>query len=112
MRDDPELTAVGGVFYGEDGQGLIGQFQRNEYTRYSLQIRSRHGRVFVLTGTATMFRADALLDVAAARGVFIPGDTGNVYDTAALTEDNELTLALKSLADRVHGDHRNHADLA
>ncbi|MDP1877615.1 MAG: glycosyltransferase family 2 protein [Actinomycetota bacterium] len=97
LADDPELTAVGGVFYGEPGHGLIGQFQRNEYTRYSLQIRARHGRVFVLTGTATMFRADALLDVAAARGVFIPGETGKVYDTAALTEDNELTLALKSL---------------
>ena len=97
LEADPELTAVGGVFYGEDGHGLIGQFQRNEYIRYSLQIRSRHGRVFVLTGTATMFRADALLDVAAARGVFIPGETGRVYDTAALTEDNELTLALKSL---------------
>lgn len=97
LANDPELTAVGGVFFGEDGHGLIGQFQRNEYTRYSLQIRSRHGRVFVLTGTASMFRAEALLDVAAARGVFIPGDTGNVYDTAALTEDNELTLALKSL---------------
>ena len=94
---DPELTSVGGVFYGEDGNGLIGQFQRNEYTRYSLQIRQRHGRVFVLTGTASMFRADALMDVAAARGVFIPGETGKVYDTAALTEDNELTLALKSL---------------
>ena len=97
LEADPELSAVGGVFYGEDGHGLIGQFQRNEYARYSLQIRSRHGRVFVLTGTATMFRADALLDVAAARGVFIPGETGKVYDTAALTEDNELTLALKSL---------------
>ena len=35
--------------------------------------------------------------MAAARGVFIPGETGRVYDTAALTEDNELTLALKSL---------------
>ncbi len=95
--EDPELSAVGGVFYGEDGNGLIGQFQRNEYARYSLQIRSRHGRVFVLTGTATMFRAEALMDVAAARGVFIPGEAGKVYDTAALTEDNELTLALKSL---------------
>ncbi|NQU37430.1 MAG: glycosyltransferase family 2 protein [Actinobacteria bacterium] len=94
---DQDLSAVGGVFYGEDGEGLIGQFQRNEYARYSLQIRSRHGRVFVLTGTASMFKAEVLLDVAAARGVFIPGDTGNVYDTAALTEDNELTLALKSL---------------
>ncbi len=97
LDDDAELSAVGGVFYGEDGNGLIGQFQRNEYTRYSRQIRARHGRVFVLTGTATVFRADALLDVAAARGVFIPGETGCVYDTAALTEDNELTLALKSL---------------
>ena len=97
LEDDPELAAVGGVFYGEPGHGILGQFQRNEYTRYSLQIRQRRGRVFVLTGTATMFRAEALLDVAAARGVFIPGEPGQVYDTAALTEDNELTLALKSL---------------
>ena len=97
LESDPELAAVGGVFYGEPGAGILGQFQRNEYTRYSLQIRQRRGRVFVLTGTATMFRAEALLDVAAARGVFIPGEPGKVYDTAALTEDNELTLALKSL---------------
>jgi len=97
LESDPELAAVGGVFFGEGGSGILGQFQRNEYTRYSLQIRQRRGRVFVLTGTATMFRAEALLDVAAARGVFIPGEPGQVYDTAALTEDNELTLALKSL---------------
>lgn len=97
FEEDPELTAVGGIFYGESGHGLIGQFQRNEYTRYSMQIKARRGRVFVLTGTASMFRADALLDVAAARGVFLPGQPGQVYDTAALTEDNELTLALKSL---------------
>jgi cellulose synthase/poly-beta-1,6-N-acetylglucosamine synthase-like glycosyltransferase len=97
LAEDPELTAVGGLFYGDEGPGMLGQFQRNEYARYSLQIRARHGRVFVLTGTATVFRADALLDVAAARGVFIPGTPGHVYDTAALTEDNELTLALKTL---------------
>ncbi len=97
LTEDPELTAVGGVFFGEPGHGLIGQFQRNEYARYSLQIRARRGRVFVLTGTASIFRAEALMDVAAARGVFIPGEPGNVYDTSALTEDNELTIALKSL---------------
>lgn len=97
LEADPELAAIGGVFYGEPGAGILGQFQRNEYSRYSLQIRQRRGRVFVLTGTATMFRAEALLDVAAARGTFIPGEPGKVYDTAALTEDNELTLALKSL---------------
>lgn len=97
LEADPELTAVGGVFYGESGNGLVGQLQRNEYTRYSRQIKARHGRVFVLTGTASMFRAEALMDVVAARDVFIPGEPGKVYDTAALTEDNELTLALKSL---------------
>ena len=94
---DPELAAVGGMFRGGKGGGLLGQFQRNEYLRYSNQVNSRKGRVFVLTGTATMFRSDALLDVAAARGVYIPGVSGRVYDLASLTEDNELTLALKSL---------------
>lgn len=97
LETDRELGAVGGLFAGESGHGLLGQFQRNEYTRYATQIRQRRGRVFVLTGTASMFRASLLLDVAAARGVFLPGPSGQVYDTAALTEDNELTLALKVL---------------
>lgn len=35
--------------------------------------------------------------MAESRGTRIPGRPGDVYDTAALTEDNELTLALKSL---------------
>ena len=97
LDEDPELAAVGARFSGAEGHGMIGQFQRNEFLRYSAQISARRGRVFVLTGTATMFRADALLDIAAARGVYIPGQSGQVYDTAALTEDNEITLALKSL---------------
>ena len=97
FTDDRALMAVGGLFYGEDGAGLLGQFQRNEYTRYSRDIRRRRGRVFVLTGTASVFRSRALRTVADSRGDRIPGRHGDVYDTAALTEDNELTLALKSL---------------
>ena len=85
------------MFFGEEGHGLVGMFQRNEYRRYSQEIRRRRGRVFVLTGTASVFRASALAMVAAARGIYIPGEPGQVYDTAALTEDNELTIALKSL---------------
>jgi cellulose synthase/poly-beta-1,6-N-acetylglucosamine synthase-like glycosyltransferase len=94
---DRALMAVGGLFYGEEGHGLIGQFQRNEYLRYGREISRRRGRVFVLTGTASLFRSRALRTVAASRGVTIPGTPGDVYDTAALTEDNELTIALKSL---------------
>ena len=53
--------------------------------------------MFVLTGTASLFRTYALKAVADSRGSLIPGDPGHVYDTLAMTEDNEMTLALKSL---------------
>jgi cellulose synthase/poly-beta-1,6-N-acetylglucosamine synthase-like glycosyltransferase len=94
---DRALMAVGGLFYGEDGEGMLGQFQRNEYHRYAREVRRRRGRPFVLTGTASLFRPRALRTVAASRGRSIPGRHGDVYDTTALTEDNELTIALKSL---------------
>ncbi len=55
MTDDRALMAIGGLFYGEEGSGLLGQFQRNEYIRYARELRRRRGRVFVLTGTATIF---------------------------------------------------------
>lgn len=97
FTDDRALMAVGGLFYGESGAGWLGQYQRNEYTRYSRDIHRRRGRVFVLTGTASAFRPRGLRAVAESRGTLLPGCKGDVYDTAALTEDNELTLALKSL---------------
>jgi len=91
------LSAIGGLFYGEHRPGFLAQIQKNEYTRYSREINRRRGRVFVLTGTASIFRARALRTVANERGKLLPGTPGQVYDTHALTEDNELTLALKSL---------------
>lgn len=97
MTDDRALMSIGGLFYGEDGAGVIGQYQRNEYTRYARDLRRRRGMVFVLTGTASIFRARALRTVAEQRGSLLPGIPGDVYDTLALTEDNELTIALKSL---------------
>jgi cellulose synthase/poly-beta-1,6-N-acetylglucosamine synthase-like glycosyltransferase len=97
FTSDRALMAIGGLFYGEAGHGLLGQLQRSEYVRYSREIRRRRGRVFVLTGTASMFRSRALRTVAQSRGRLLPGVHGDVYDTAALTEDNELTLAIKSL---------------
>jgi cellulose synthase/poly-beta-1,6-N-acetylglucosamine synthase-like glycosyltransferase len=97
FTSDRALMAIGGLFYGEEGHGLLGQLQRNEYIRYSREIRRRRGRVFVLTGTASMFRSRALRTVAESRGRLLPGVSGDVYDPAALTEDNELTLAIKSL---------------
>ena len=97
MSSDRALMSIGGLFYGDEGAGVLGQFQRNEYIRYARELRRRRGRVFVLTGTASLFRPLALRTVAASRGTSLPGRPGDVYDTVALTEDNELTLALKSL---------------
>jgi len=97
LEADPDLMAVGGVFYGEEGTGLVGQLQRNEYTRYQRYISRRLGKVFVLTGTASLFRTYALQAVAEFRGELLPGTPGQAYDTLALTEDNEMTLSLKTL---------------
>lgn len=101
LEADPDLMAVGGLFYGEPGGRLVGQCQRNEYSRYQRLVARRLNRVFVLTGTASVIRAYALEAVARSRGPLIPGPPGHVYDTVALTEDNELTLALRSLGARM-----------
>ena len=92
---------MGGLFFGEEGGGLLGQFQRNEYTRYQRLVGRKLGRVFVLTGTASVIRAYALRAIAESRGPLLPGPAGKVYDTHALTEDNELTLSLKTLGARM-----------
>jgi biofilm PGA synthesis N-glycosyltransferase PgaC len=92
-----QVGAVGGVFFGFPVRGFVGHMQNNEYVRYAREIGRRKGRADVLTGTATLFAARALRDVERARssGELPPG-TG-IYGVDALTEDNELTLALKHL---------------
>jgi cellulose synthase/poly-beta-1,6-N-acetylglucosamine synthase-like glycosyltransferase len=94
--------AVGGVFLGKDGGGYVGAMQRNEYARYARDIQRRRGQTLVLTGTATVFTARCLKDVVLGREMgVIPNAAedgrAQVYDTKALTEDNELTFALLHL---------------
>lgn len=94
--------ACGGVFYGEQGGGLMGIFQRAEYCRYARQLGRNRGQARVLTGTASAFTAAALRDLAAARAAGrLPGaqhgPVAPVYTMASLTEDGEITLALKTL---------------
>jgi cellulose synthase/poly-beta-1,6-N-acetylglucosamine synthase-like glycosyltransferase len=93
--------AVGGNFRGRAGGGLCGVFQRNEYARYARDTGRKKGKVLCLTGTACLFRVESLKDVLAAReDGQLPAADG-VYDTKVLTEDNELTLALKHRGWRV-----------
>lgn len=92
----PDLAAVGGVFRGTPPRSLLEQLQSNEYERYAVQIDVT-GRTAVLTGTAALIRTEALADVARHRGTLLPGPPGAVYDPGAITEDSELTLALRTL---------------
>lgn len=96
--------AVGGVFLGKTGGGFVGMLQRNEYARYARDVARKRGRTLVLTGTATVFTVRVLKHVKAGRlSGAIPdsGGTAQVYDTKALTEDNELTFAIQHLGHRV-----------
>ena len=99
--DGARVGGVGGIFFGcFPVEGLIGHVQNNEYIRYARDIGRRKGRADVLTGTATLFSVRALRDVKRARSSGeLPTGLG-VYDVEALTEDNELTLALKHLSYR------------
>ncbi|MCG7287999.1 glycosyltransferase family 2 protein [Cellulomonas sp. ACRRI] len=95
LDSDPALGAVSGIFHGDGARGVVELCQANEYTRYASKILTT-GRVAVVTGTASMFRYRALADVAEHRGDALPGTRGDVYDRRAVTEDSELTLALRT----------------
>lgn len=90
----PDFGAVGGVFHGVQPTGFLQWCQYLEYERFAHEIDRKH-RVLVLTGTGSLLRMDALRDVYKARqGGRLPGS--GYYDPAAITEDNEMSLALKT----------------
>lgn len=99
LRRDPSVGAVCGVFVGEPGHGLAADLQRNEYVRYARTVYRRR-QAPVLSGTGTLFRAPALREVARERGRLLPGIRGEYYNSQTVTEDNEITLALKTLGHR------------
>jgi cellulose synthase/poly-beta-1,6-N-acetylglucosamine synthase-like glycosyltransferase len=95
-----KVGAVGGVFYGEPGGGLLGLLQRMEFQRYAWEIERNGGKASVLTGTGTMFRARVLREVRAARRSGRIGGGNEYYSLASLTEDDEITKAVKTLGYR------------
>ena len=95
-----KIGAVGGVFRGSEGGGFVGHLQRNEYARYARDVQRLNGKCLVVTGTAAVMKAGMLRQIGTARlaGELPAGDgRGGVYDTSVLTEDNELTFAIRHL---------------
>lgn len=90
------LGGVCGTYLGADEKGFLRQLQRNEFVRAS-RLVPRRGSLWVLSGTGTMFRARILREVARERGRRLPGIPGEYYHSASITEDYEITLAVKTL---------------
>lgn len=82
-----KIGAVGSVFMADNKRGILRYCQYMEWNRYTNQIR-RAKKVFVLTGTASLIKASALLDV------FRKND-GFFYNEKSITEDFTMTLDLK-----------------
>ena len=78
----PDLDAVGGVFFGDQAPGLLATAAAQRVPALRTRHLPAHERVFVLTGTASLFRADALQAVAAEpRARAARRTSGHVYDT-------------------------------
>ncbi len=93
---EDRLGGVCGTYLGTDEKGILRQLQRNEFVRAS-RLVPRRGSLWVLSGTGTLFRAQVLREVARERGRRLPGVPGEYYHSASITEDYEITLAVKTL---------------
>jgi cellulose synthase/poly-beta-1,6-N-acetylglucosamine synthase-like glycosyltransferase len=96
LQSDRKLGGVCGTYLGLNEGGLLKQLQRNEFVRASRLVPRREA-LWVLSGTGTMFRARVLREIGRERGSKLPGTRGEFYNSRSITEDYEITLALKTL---------------
>lgn len=96
LTADDKIGGVCGTYFGVNEKGILRQLQRNEFVRAS-RIVPRRAALWVLSGTGTMFRVQALRQIAQQRGITLPGQRGEFYNSRSITEDYEITLSLKTL---------------
>ncbi len=96
LAADRRLGGVCGTYLGSGEKGTVRQLQRNEFVRAS-RLVPRRASLWVLSGTGTLLPAAVLREVARERGRRLPGVPGEYYHSASITEDYEITLAIKTL---------------
>jgi cellulose synthase/poly-beta-1,6-N-acetylglucosamine synthase-like glycosyltransferase len=81
------------------GKSLLRIVQENEFARDGRVINRRGNRTRIVVGTSALFPVATQRAIISARlAGALPGPrVGEVYSTASITEDYELTLALKTL---------------
>lgn len=84
---NPIVGAVGAVFKADRNDSYVRYCQYLEWMRYANQL-DRTGKVFVLSGTAAVFRPEALKTVKKKFGYY--------YNTNSMTEDSAMTIQMKS----------------
>ncbi len=95
QRDD--IGGLSGAIMAREASNFVELAQAIEYARGTRQMSRQMGRVHVLSGACAIFPVRVLREVAEARGTRIPGIRGTWFMEDSLTEDYELTLAIKSL---------------
>lgn len=97
LATDPTIGGLSGSIVARPPTNTIEAAQAIEYARGSRLTGRKRGRVHVLSGAVTVFPVRVLRDVAASRGTILPGEQGQVFMEHSLTEDYELTIAVKTL---------------
>jgi poly-beta-1,6-N-acetyl-D-glucosamine synthase len=97
FQEHPSIGGLSGAIVARDPQNAIESAQAIEYARGTRLMGRAGGKVHVLSGACTIFPVGVLRHVARARGTELPGNEGEVFMEHSLTEDYELTLAIKKL---------------
>jgi cellulose synthase/poly-beta-1,6-N-acetylglucosamine synthase-like glycosyltransferase len=95
-----DYDAVGPTFDTEPTWSVVEQLQHNEYARYSRMTDRRNGRTLNLSGAAQVLTVRVIRAVIQARTQKrLPGGPA-MYNTGSISEDMELTIAIKTLGFR------------
>lgn len=102
LDEDPNIGAVSAAYYGKERPGLLPLLQRIEYTHERRRVMRSQARVACLSGVASTFSVAAMRHLVSERGRSLPGSAAHPvpYLSVSLTEDFEITLALKTLGYR------------
>lgn len=97
--DHPDAVISGRYASPPTGKSMLRIVQENEFARDGRVINRRGNRTRIVVGTSALFPVSMLRTIIRARlDGTLPGPrVGTVYSTASITEDFELTLALKTL---------------
>lgn len=93
----PNLGGLSGAVVAREPTNMVETMQAIEYARGTRLMARAGGAVHVLSGACAIFPVRVLRHLASARGTLIPGHPGSWFLEDSLTEDYELTLAIKKL---------------